>query len=205
MTSLLLVLAVVGLLAWLYLLLGRGGFWRVRIEAPEPPALTKTPSVVAVVPARDEAELVGEAVGSLLRQDYPGPFRVVLVDDGSTDGTGGRALEAARALGPAAADRLVVVRAAATPGGWAGKVWAMAEGLRRAEDGMPEGAYILLTDADVVHPPDGLGRLVARAESRKLDLTSLMVRLSCSSVTERALIPAFVFFFAMLFPVRAGG
>ena len=128
MTALLLVLAAMALMAWLYLLLARGGFWRVRIEAPEPPAPTKTPAVVAVVPARDEAELVGEAVGSLLRQDYPGPFCVVLVDDGSTDGTAERALEAARALGPEAADRLSVVRVTATPGGWAGKVWAMAEG-----------------------------------------------------------------------------
>ncbi len=156
--------------------------------------------MVAVVPARDEAELVGVAVGSLLRQDYPGPFCVVLVDDGSTDGTAERALEAARALGPEAADRLSVVRVTATPAGWAGKVWAMAEGVRRAEEAMPDAAYILFTDADILHPPDGLGRLVARAESKELDLASLMVRLSCASLAERALIPAFVFFFAMLFP-----
>jgi hopene-associated glycosyltransferase HpnB len=200
MTTLLLIPAVLALAAWLYLLLGRGGFWRSRIEAPAPPPLTTAPPVVAVVPARDEADLVGQAVGSLLRQDYPGRLSVVLVDDGSTDGTADRALEAARALGPQAADRLLVVRASPTPRGWAGKVWAMAEGLRHAGEAMPEAAYVLFTDADILHPPDGLARLVARAEDGKLDLVSLMVRLSCVSLAERALIPAFVFFFAMLYP-----
>ena len=135
-----------------------------------------------------------------MRQDYPGRLSVVLVDDGSTDGTADRALEAARALGPQAADRLLVGRASTTPRGWAGKVWAMAEGLRHADEAMPEAAYVLFTDADILHAPDDLARLVARAEDRKLDLVSLMVRLSCVSLAERALVPAFVFFFAMLYP-----
>jgi cellulose synthase/poly-beta-1,6-N-acetylglucosamine synthase-like glycosyltransferase len=116
------VVAVLAFLAWAYLLVGRGSFWRVRLDAPPP--LRTAPPVVAVVPARDEAEVVGETVRALLGQEYPGPFRVVLVDDGSGDGTAEVALTAARS----APERLEVVRAEPTPPGWAGKVWAMAEG-----------------------------------------------------------------------------
>ena len=155
---------------------------------------------MAVVPARDEAEVVGETVRALLGQEYPGPFRVVLVDDGSGDGTAEVALAAARS----APERLEVVRAEPTPPGWAGKVWAMAEGVRHAEAAMPEARYILLTDADIAHEPTSLAGLVARAEAGGLDLASQMVRLSTETWAERALIPAFVFFFAMLYPFALG-
>ena len=188
------VVALLAFLAWAYLLLGRGLFWRVRLDAPPP--LRTAPPVVAVVPARDEAEVVGETVRALLGQEYPGPFRVVLVDDGSGDGTAEVALAAARG----APERLEVVRAEPTPPGWAGKVWAMAEGVRHAEAAMPEARYVLLTDADIAHEPTSLAGLVARAEAGGLDLASQMVRLSTETWAERALIPAFVFFFAMLYP-----
>ena len=183
---------LVALLVWLVLVLGRGGFWlcRERDDRDQPPAPARWPSVVAVVPARDEADVIARSIGSLLAQDYPGPFRVVLVDDGSTDGTA----EAARAA--PGAERLEVLAGAALPAGWTGKLWALEQGVRRA--GAPD--YVLLTDADIGHAPDNLRALVARAEEGRCALVSLMARLSCGKLAERFLIPAFVFFFAMLYP-----
>ncbi len=190
--------ACVPLAAWLYLLIGRGGFWLARerddrAPSPDPAAW---PSVVAVVPARDEADVIARSVGSLLSQDYPGRFRVVLVDDGSSDGTAGLARAAALALGRE--DRLTVVTGAPLAAGWTGKLWAMAQGVEHAAPGAPE--HILLTDADIAHAPDNLRRLVARSEAGGLVMCSLMVRLHCATGPEKLLIPAFVFFFQMLYP-----
>ena len=192
---------LVGMLAlgvWLYLLLARGGFWlaRERDDRGEPPAPAAWPAVTAVVPARDEADVIARSIGSLLAQDYPGPFRVILVDDQSTDGTAETALAAARALD--AEGRLEMIRGAPLPSGWTGKLWALSQGVARAAAEAP--AYVWLTDADIGHAPDGLRRLVSRAEHGSLTLTALMVRLHCASWPERLLIPAFVFFFQMLFP-----
>ena len=198
-------LASLALLIWLYLIAARGGFWRAAerdIGGPSPPVW---PAVTAVIPARDEAEGVGEAVGSLLRQDYPGSFSVILVDDQSSDGTAEVARRAAAGAG--AADRLTVVAGTALPAGWTGKLWAMKQGVEQSRLRKP--TYLLLTDADIVYAPDGLARLVAEAEAEGLVLNSLMVKLRCASFAERALIPAFVFFFQMLYPFawvnRPGG
>ena len=185
---------------WLILILARGGFWLARERddrgpAPAPPALW--PAVVAVVPARDEADVIARSVGSLLAQAYAGRFRVILVDDQSTDGTAAAARAAAEALG--AGDRLEVLEGAALPPGWTGKLWALSQGVARAtEQGAPD--YLLLTDADIAHRPDNVASLAARAEDRGLALASLMVRLHCTTWPERLMIPAFVFFFEMLFP-----
>jgi hopene-associated glycosyltransferase HpnB len=146
------------------------------------------------VPARDEADVIGRAVGSLLAQDYPGPFRVILVDDQSTDGT---ADVARRAAG--AGDRLQVIDGKPLPGGWTGKLWALSQGVERASADAPT-EYVLLTDADIGHAPGNLRALVARAEAGRLALTAQMVRLHCRTGPEKLLIPAFVFFFQMLFP-----
>ncbi|MGJ7917034.1 glycosyltransferase [Massilia sp. LXY-6] len=185
------------LLAWLVLALLRGGFWRVRLPAPrsEP---ARWPPVVAVVPARDEAELLGAALGSLLTQDYPGAWHVIVVDDHSSDGTAAVAGATARRLG--LERRLTVVRARPLPPGWAGKVWAQAEGMAVLAERFPGTVYVLLTDADIAHAPSMLRQLLARAEAEQRVLSSLMVRLRCDSKAERALVPAFVFFFAMLYP-----
>ncbi len=185
-------LALVPVAIWIYLLAGRGMFWVMgerddRNEAP-PPATW--PSVVAVVPACNEADVIAQTLGSLLAQDYPGLFRVVLVDDQSGDGTA----DAARTL--AGQDRLTVIAGAARPTGWTGKLWAVRQGIAAA--GTPD--YLWLTDADIAHAPDNLRRLVARAQSGNLVLTSLMAKLHCRSWPERYLIPAFVFFFDMLYP-----
>ncbi len=181
-------LALLSLLAWLYLALGHGGFWRdgARLSADRPAVF---PPVAAVVPARDEAACVAASIGSLLGQDYPGPFRVVLVDDGSTDGTAA----IARAL--PGAERLTVLAGTARPPGWAGKLWAMQQGVAATGE-----EYLLLTDADIAHDPAHLSALVAQAERRGLDLVSEMVALNCTSLAERALVPAFVYLFALLYP-----
>ena len=192
-------LGVLALAIWLYLLLGRGGFWLTRerddVEAPTEP--NRWPTVVAVVPARNEADVIAHSVGSLLPQDYPGRFRVVLVDDDSDDGTAETARQAAAALG--ASERLEVLRGKALPPGWTGKLWALHQGIQHASaGGAPD--YLLLTDADIGHAPDNLRTLVPRAERRGYVLVSLMAQLSCKSWAEHFLIPAFVFFFQMLYP-----
>ena len=180
---------------WIYLLLGRGGFWRMREAPPEGALPPVAPAVVAVVPARNEALVVARAVGSLARQRYPGEFHIVLVDDASADGTAA----AARAAAPA--DLLEVVSAGPVPAGWTGKLWAASEGIRAAR--RFQAGYLLLTDADIVHPPENLSALVARAASGGYDMVSLMATLECRTFAERALIPAFVFFFFMLYlPAR---
>ena len=176
------------LAAWVYLLFFRGGFWRV--PTPDGPApATSHKSVVAVVPARNEESVIAKSVASLVNQDYSGPFHVVLVDDHSSDAT-------IRAAG--IHERLTIVQAGPLAPGWTGKLWAVSEGLKQAKRLRPD--YVLLTDADIVHAPSSLSRLVARAEAENLDLTSWMVKLHCETSAERALIPAFVFFFFMLYP-----
>ena len=187
------ILAAVPVAAWLGLLFFRGGFWRADQwldDACAPP--DPWPSVVAVVPARDEAPTVGRAVASLLAQDYPGPFSAVVVDDASRDGTA----DAAR--GAAAGDeRLTVVAGSPLPKGWVSKLWAMRQGLKAA---VSDPAFVLFTDADIEHEPPMLRRLVTKAEGKRLDLVSLMALLRCRSSWERLLIPAFVFFFQKLYP-----
>jgi hopene-associated glycosyltransferase HpnB len=198
-------LASIALLIWLYLMAGRGGFWRAAERDAGGPSPAAWPAVIAVIPARDEAEGIGEAVGSLLRQDYLGSFSVILVDDQSSDGTAEVALRAAAGAG--AADRLTVLPAMALPAGWTGKLWAMKQGVEQSRMRTP--TYLLFTDADIVYTSDALARLVAQAEAEGLVLNSLMVKLRCQSFAERALVPAFVFFFQMLYPFawvnRPGG
>ncbi len=191
-------LAAVSLAAWLYLVAFRGGFWRAARRRDDPPAPAAWPAVVAVVPARNEAEVIGRSLRALLAQDYPGDFPVVVVDDHSADGTA----EAARAAAAAAGreDQLTVVRAAPLPKGWTGKTWALAQGAERAATIAAEARYLLFTDADIEHDPPVVRRLVAEAEAGGLDLSSRMPLLHCESVLERLLIAAFVFFFRMLYP-----
>jgi hopene-associated glycosyltransferase HpnB len=193
------VLALLALAVWIYLLVARGGFWRcIERDSRDVPKAdpSRWPSVVAVVPARNEADMIPRSLSSLLRQQYPGPFSVVLVDDNSDDGT----LAAAREAAAGASARLTIVRGAPLPDGWTGKLWAVRQGIERAEASGSPPEYLLLTDADIAFGPDALGSLVRRAEVRELAMVSLMAKLRCRSLAERALIPAFIFFFQMLYP-----
>jgi hopene-associated glycosyltransferase HpnB len=190
------IVACIALAVWLYLLLARGAFWRCTERDNRAPAEPRGwPRVVAVVPARNEADHITESIGSLLRQDYRGPWAVVLVDDDSEDGTAEAARRAAK--GDA---RLHVVPGLGLPAGWTGKLWALKQGIDAAMALPQPPDYLLLTDADIVHADDSVSRLVARAEEKHLLLTSLMVKLRCESFAERASIPAFIFFFQMLYP-----
>ncbi|MCM1937433.1 glycosyltransferase [Streptomyces sp. G3] len=185
------------LAAWLSLLLARGFFWRtdVRLPAREEPGVW--PAVCVVVPARDEAAVLPASLPSLLAQDYPGRAEVILIDDGSTDGTGELACELARRHGGLP---LTVASPGEPPAGWTGKLWAVRHGIDLARAREPE--YLLLTDADIAHAPDSLRALVSAAGTGGFDVVSQMARLRVESLWERLVVPAFVYFFAQLYPFR---
>ena len=200
-------ISLLPLAIWAYLLFGRGWFWlcgerddfaaaaAVVSLRNEPDAW---PSIVAIIPARDEADMIGRSVGSLLRQDYPGRLSVVVVDDQSTDGTAATASAAASEA--QAPDRLHVITGTGPPLGWTGKLSAMRQGLAEVDTSATTPEFVLFTDADIAYAPHVLSRLVAIARANNSVLTSLMVKLRCESTAERCLAPAFVFFFQMLYP-----
>ena len=191
-------LAAIPLAIWIYLFLARGNFWQVREEETQPEPLANWPRVAAVVPARNEAGTIAQTVSSLAGQDYPGEFSIVVVDDHSEDGTAAFARKAAAESG--AAERIAIHSAADLPPGWTGKLWALNEGAQAASESKPD--FLWFTDADVVHAPDTLKRLVFRAEKGSLDLASLMVLLQAKTFPERLLIPPFLYFFLLLYPPR---
>ncbi|TLQ47353.1 glycosyltransferase [Streptomyces marianii] len=190
-------IALTSLAAWLWLLLGQGFFWRTDQRLPRRTTPARWPSVVIVVPARDEAAVLPESLPSLLRQTYPGRAAVVLVDDGSTDGTG----ELARKLGEQYDGLPLTVTSPGDPEpGWTGKLWSLRHGIALARTLRPD--YLLLTDADIAHEPDSLSELVAAANANGLDMVSQMARLRVATGWERLVVPAFVYFFAQLYPFR---
>ncbi|MFF0105623.1 glycosyltransferase [Streptomyces hirsutus] len=192
--------ALASLVAWLWLLLGQGFFWRTDVRLPPRREPEPWPSVCVVVPARDEAAVLPVSLPSLLAQDYPGRAEVFLVDDGSTDGTGRLARELADRHGGLP---LTVGSPGEPPAGWTGKLWAVRHGIGLARARAPE--YLLLTDADIAHAPDSLRRLVAAARTGGFDVVSQMARLRVESFWERMVVPAFVYFFAQLYPFRRIG
>ncbi|MEV4998034.1 glycosyltransferase [Streptomyces niveus] len=190
-------IAAVSLAAWGFLLLGQGFFWRTDQRLPPREAPSPWPSVAVVVPARDEAEMLPVSLPSLLAQDYPGRAEIFLVDDSSTDGTGALARELADRFGGLP---LTVVSPPEPAPGWTGKLWALRHGIELAREDGPD--YLLLTDADIAHEPDSLRELVAAARTNGLDLVSQMARLRVTTAWERLIVPAFVYFFAQLYPFR---
>jgi hopene-associated glycosyltransferase HpnB len=192
-------LSAISLVIWLYLLFARGGFWLGSVrDASQPPVPSKWPAVAIVVPARNEAGLIGSSLRSLLRQNYPGPVTLIVVDDDSGDGTAAAARNAAK--GQNAESRVTIITSHGLPSGWTGKLWAVNQGIEAAEAQQTRPDYILLTDADIVHAPDTLAWLVSKALVGGFTLTSLLAKLRCESLAERSHVPAFVFFFQMLFP-----
>ena len=187
---------------WLYLLSARAGFWRAKqrddASLSASPEDIVWPRVVAIIPARNEASVVGETIGTLLRQNYRGAFTVIVVDDHSSDDTAAVARRVAAAAGASA--RVTVLAAPMLPDGWTGKLWAVQHGIGHVQTLSELPDYLLLTDADIRYADDSLTELVRRAVCERLVLTSLMARLRCVSLAERAFMPAFVFFFQMLYP-----
>lgn len=192
-------LMVLSLVIWVFLLLFWGQFWRVDQQLKTTAnKLQHLPTVCIVVPARNEANVITVSLRSLLLQDYPGDFEIFLVDDQSTDGTANFAQGVAYAVDKL--EQLHIIYNADLPTGWTGKLWAMEQGIQKANQLQPD--YLLLTDADIEHDINNLWRLVTKAETENLDLVSLMVKLRCQSFWEKLLIPAFVFFFQKLYPFR---
>jgi len=194
-------LGVLVLAIWLHIFFGRGRFWLVRkadVDRSPIEQLDAWPSVIAVVPARNEADTIGRTVASLLEQDFPGRFSIVLVDDHSSDGTASLAKQAG--LDNESKDRFRIIEASELPQGWTGKLWALQTGIAAVQTEQP--AYFWFTDADIMHTPDTLRRLVVRAERKALDLASLMVLLQAKTLPERALVPPFLYFFLMLYPPK---
>jgi hopene-associated glycosyltransferase HpnB len=180
---------------WAYLLLARGGFWRISPFRTTTGLPQDTDRIAVVIPARDEAASIARVVESWQEQRYDAPLRVFLVDDHSSDGTPDIARREI-----AGSDRFQLLNAPERPQGWTGKLWAVSRGVQVARDFAPD--YILFTDADIVHSAETLRALIAHARQGGYDMVSLMVRLDCSTLAERALIPAFVFFFFLLYPPR---
>lgn len=190
------VLAASCVAVWIYLICARGQFWWALdhdTAMPAPPG--HWPAVTVVMPARNEADLISESLQSLLRQDYSGALSVIVVDDDSSDGTAAVVTRAAQACPNC---KVTVVTDSGPPAGWTGKLWALKQGIATAEQSRPD--YLLLTDADIVHAPDTIAWLVAHSLDGRLILTSLMAKLRCESLAERSHVPAFVYFFQMLFP-----
>jgi hopene-associated glycosyltransferase HpnB len=202
-----LLITALSLLVWAGMMVVWGQFWQAnqRLDAQQTPeqqgtqSLKHWPSVCAVIPARNEATVLPISLRSLLEQDYPGSFRIIVVDDHSTDGTAAIAQQTATAMGKA--DQLQILSAAPLPAGWSGKLWAVDQGVK-ASQATPNQSpdYLLLTDADIRHGAGNLQTLIAKAEQERLSLVSLMVLLRCDSIWEKFLIPAFVFFFQKLYP-----
>lgn len=189
------IISSIGLCGWIYLALFHGKFWKPLLEDKNSPPPTLWPSVDIVIPARNEADALPQSLPSILSQDYPGPWRVILVDDHSEDGTASTARRIAAETSNEG--KLLVISAPELKEGWSGKISALNAGASRSI-----GEYILFTDADILYPKDGLRRLVAKSVADKLDMNSLMVKLNCASWAEKLLIPAFVYFFALLYPFR---
>jgi hopene-associated glycosyltransferase HpnB len=184
-------------LAWLHLLLGRGRFWRAqRLVAPTLPPATIIAPIAVVIPARNETDVIVRSVSSLLRQSCSDVLHIFVIDDNSTDGTAGAARQAA--IDASQEQRVTVVSGRPLPNGWSGKLWAVQQGIEQAVALNPK--FLLLTDADVEHSPENVATLVALAEAKGYDIASFMVKLYCRSFEEKLLIPAFVFFFFMLYP-----
>ncbi|HET6390461.1 MAG TPA: glycosyltransferase [Hyphomicrobium sp.] len=194
------VIAALSLAAWAYLVLFNGGFWltseREETDGEKSSTPAIWPRVTAVIPARNEADMLPSSLTSLAAQDYPGEFSIVLVDDQSNDGTA----DIAQKIAATSPRQITVISGHELPPAWTGKVWAMHQGIAAASVSKPD--YLLLTDADIAYAPGTLRSLVKSSNANGRAMTSVMAKLKCESFVEKALVPAFIFFFKMLYPFR---
>ncbi|HEY9703819.1 MAG TPA: glycosyltransferase, partial [Allocoleopsis sp.] len=198
--NIILSIALISGLIWLYLIFFRGQFWQTDQQLDlSSPSLTDFPSVCAIIPARNEADVLPISLPSLLQQNYPN-LQVILIDDQSTDNTGKIAQDLAANLGQSS--KLHLIAGQSLPPGWSGKLWALNQGVEFAHNLPQKPDYFLLTDADILHNHDNINHLINHSIKNNLDMVSLMVLLRCTSIWERFLIPAFVFFFAKLYPFQ---
>ena len=199
-TSLVLAVNALVLIIWIYLWGARGGFWQIKcVFAPAENDHRNNfqwPGITVVIPARNEAQLLPITLPTMLDQDYPGSFHLVVVDDNSCDGTARVAFEIAQSLDRI--ERLTVVNTPPLPEGWTGKLWALETGIKI--DSTPESEFLLFTDADIAYSKNSVRGLVVKTLEEEADLVSLMAHLQAKSFWERLLIPAFVYFFAMIYP-----
>lgn len=205
MNKIILTAIILNLIIWIYLLIFRGKFWLpdqrlLPTSEAEIAQIKSWPSIYIIIPARNEAKLLQATLNSLLNQDYPGNFQIILVDDHSTDNTANVAKMIAQQSNNFA--KLEVISAADLPNGWTGKLWAISEGINQAKKATPAPDYFLFTDADIEHSPTNIRQIVVKAELENLALVSLMVKLQCQTLAEELMIPAFVFFFQKLYPFR---
>lgn len=203
MENSILILTLLSLIIWIILLLFRGQFWRGDqrlFEVKEP--LLNYPSVAVIVPARNEADLISTSLRSLLNQNYPGSFSIILVDDQSSDNTANIAQETAKLSNQT--DRLNIITSQPLPAGWTGKLWAMEQGVKYTSmlNYIPQ--YILFTDADIEHSPNNLKQLVEKAETEKLQLVSLMVLLRCQSFLGKVINSCFCIFLSKIVSFSLG-
>lgn len=192
-----LILGLFSCAIWLYLLTMRGGFWQAKMDTL-PPAPPTWPRVTAIIPARNEARVVARSLQSILQQDYPGELNVILVDDHSSDATCAEALQAATTINHR--HRLTIISAPPLPANWSGKVWAMEQGFLAAQSAPAPTPFLWFSDADIEHDKNALRTLVCHAQAKQLTLASFMVKLQNKSKSEKLMIPAFIYFFQMLYP-----
>ncbi len=195
---LILIITCFSLVIWIYLILFRGQFWWAnQYLSSNEHKLSKNPQVSVIIPARNEAEALPISLNSLLNQDYDQEFKIILIDDQSTDNTGKIAEQIAKKSHRE--NQLIIINGQPLPARWTGKLWAMQQGINYAQENL-SSEYFLFTDADINHDSNNLKQLITKAEKDNLDLVSLMVLLRCKSFWEKILIPAFVFFFQKLYP-----
>lgn len=181
---------------WVGLIVFHNRFWLCDQLLPALKGGTATPDVIAIVPARNEAETIARCATSILSQNYRGAIHLIVVNDSSSDETA----ELARAAIAKAPHTGEVLDAKPLEPGWSGKLWALSQGIEKAGEKAP---YLWFSDADIEHGPDVLARLVEKAEHEERGLVSLMVRLRAKTWLEKLVVPAFVFFFQKLYPFPA--
>ena len=188
MESLTLAAALASFLIWLAVLAAPWQPWRTRevMEADETGTDEDLSQVTAVIPARNEAAVIRSTLEALQRQGRG--LRVLLIDDGSTDGTAQAAMESAIPL-------LKIVPGKPLPDGWIGKVWALEQGTLRVSTPLT-----LLLDADIGLRPGILAALLSKQRKEEIDFLSIMATPSLNGFWERLLMPAYVFFFKLLYP-----